>query len=404
MDTFAKLVSRIRDARSKLVEAKAYSLLLQPRVLLNMMRFDSDAKRRPLAMHSRPTSIEIELTNRCNLACIQCFRSLGLRPYELGDITFEDYCALLARFPDALSVCLNGFGEPLMHRRFFEIVAHTRRTLPWAKITIYSNGMLLDDEIARQLPSSGLTEINVSIDAATPETYRKVRRGGRLEIVHENIRRLLRARRESGESLPLVGVNFVLLNENEGELVRFIEQAAELGVDYVNCITYATYNWGFVNLRTRESYRTELEQARKRLDELGLKCRAFPADDLSWSDPERPFDCDFFWGSSIRVTYDGNLTLGCCTPFKETYTYGNLLETSFDALWNGARYRNNRELTLGHHAPDANCAACAEQARQFFQERDPGLVKLRPRKGAAPTEPALSERGHENNDASGSAR
>jgi len=49
---------------------------------------------------------------------------------------------------------------------------------------------------------------------------------------------------------PILGMNFVMLNENEGELVTFVEQAAERGVDCINCITLATYDWGFHNRRT----------------------------------------------------------------------------------------------------------------------------------------------------------
>jgi radical SAM superfamily enzyme YgiQ (UPF0313 family) len=213
---------------------------------------------------------------------------------------------------------------------------------------------------------SALGEINVSIDAAKPETYRRVRRGGRLGVVHENLRRLLALRREARHALPLVGVNFVMLNENEGELVPFVEQAAELGVDFVNCISYATYDWGFQNRRDRASYRHELDATRRRLDELGLRCRSFPSSDTSWTDPSRPFDCGFFWGESVRITFEGEVTLGCCTPFKETYSYGNVLKTPFDEIWNGAVFRQNRVRALRGEPPDATCVSCREANLRFF--------------------------------------
>jgi MoaA/NifB/PqqE/SkfB family radical SAM enzyme len=203
-------------------------------------------------------------------------------------------------------------------------------------------------------------------------------------VVHDNIRRLLAARRAAGTAFPLVGVNYVMLNENEGELVPFLEQASELGVDFVNCVTYATYDWGFVNLRSRESYTAELARARVRLSELGLNCRTFPSDDLSWTDRKQPFACKFFWGSSVRVTYDGHVTLGCCTPFKETYSYGNLLERPFSEIWNGPLIQHNRELAARHEAPTSLCSACAEQAHCFFDERDPEQVNHRPRRHMGP--------------------
>jgi MoaA/NifB/PqqE/SkfB family radical SAM enzyme len=357
-------------AYRKLEENQAFSVLRHPRVLANRRRFLRELRERPLVMRSQPIGLEIELTNRCNLACIQCLRSQGLRPYKLGDITPEHFERILSQFPYAMNLGLNGFGEPLLHPAFFNLVAHARARLPWAKIVIYSNGNRLDDATCERLPESGLTEINVSIDAAHPATYKKVRRGGNLTMVHDNLRRLVHARQRARARLPLIGVNYVLLNENEGELVPFIEQAADIGVDFVNCVSYATYDWGFRNRRTRDSYRRELDAARTRLRELDLRCRSFPSDDFSWTDPNGRFDCGFFWGQSLRVTYEGSVTLGCCTPFKETYSYGNLLTTPFEEIWNGEAIRRNRLLTLHHEVPNAACASCDKACKTFFHEVD----------------------------------
>jgi len=371
----------VRAGWEKLHDNHAYDLLLHPEVLLHHWNYAREARTKPLVMKNTPSSLEIELTNRCNLACTQCLRSQGLKPYDIGDLGFEDYRRILAQFPRIMHVCLNGFGEPLMHPQFVDIVKYTRSVLPWVKISIYSNGTLLNEQLAARILGSGLTEINISIDASTPETYRKVRRGGRFDILHENIRGLLQKRREAGRKLPLVGVNFVMLNDNEGELVPFIEQASELGVDFVNCVSYASYDWGFQNLRSKASYQIELARAHARLAELKLPCRNLPpVSEPSWADPARRLDCDFFWGGSLRVTYQGNVTLGCCTPFKETYSYGNLLETPFEAIWNNAAFRRNRELALKCEAPNASCASCLEQCRQFFAPREPSLVTLRRRR------------------------
>jgi MoaA/NifB/PqqE/SkfB family radical SAM enzyme len=163
-----------------------------------------------------------------------------------------------------------------------------------------------------------------------------------------------------------VGVNFVMLNENEGELVPFIEQARDLGVDNINCISLATYDWGFRNRRGEDSYRQELDAARKRLDDLGMKCKSFPSGDFGWSAAARPFDCSFFWGESMRITYDGHVTLGCCTPFKETFSYGNVLEQPFSEIWNSDLFRRNREMAKRGEAPVPACASCDAFCKRFF--------------------------------------
>ena len=347
-------------------ENDAFSLLMKPKALMNFRHWEKEQGARPLVMHCSPPILEIELTNRCNLACIQCLRSRGLKPYKLGEMEFDNYTRILAQFPHLLKLSLNGFGEPMMHPRFFDIVAYTRRRLPWCKIGIYSNGMLIDEEKANRLMDCGLQELNISIDAATPETYQRVRRGGKLDVVHANIRRIMDVKRMRRARFPIVGMNFVMLNENEGELVRFVEQAAELGVDCINCITLATYDWGFHNRRTADSYRREVAAARQRAAELQVRVKSLPSEDMSWSEANHPFMCRFFWGENLRITYSGEVTLGCCTPFKETYSYGNVLKTPFMDIWNNAQHRHNRELALKHIAPNKICASCDAYAKRFF--------------------------------------
>lgn len=362
---------------TKLKENDAFGVLMHPKVVANYALSRLEARDRPIVMRSQPIGAEIELTNRCNLACVQCLRSRGLKPYRLGSMDFETYKKVLAQFPYLLNLSLNGFGEALKYEGFFDIVEYSRKELPWAKIGIYSNGTLIDQEKAERLVDVRLTEINVSIDAATPETYRKVRRGGELSEVHGGLERLVRARAAAHAKFPMIGVNFVMLNENRGELVPFIEQAADLGVDFVNCITYATYDWGFRNRRTPEDYAKELSAARKRLDELGLHCKSFPSDDLSWCNADHRFDCSHFWGDNLRVTYAGHVTLGCCTPFKETYSYGNVLEVPFEELWNSEPFRRNRALAKQGVAPNPTCASCDRFAKNFFVgEREHRSLKL----------------------------
>jgi MoaA/NifB/PqqE/SkfB family radical SAM enzyme len=278
-----------------------------------------------------------------------------------------------------LRLCHNGFGEPLMHERFFDIVDYTHRERPWCKVNIYSNGMLIDDDRAARLVESGVAAVNVSIDAALAATYQRVRRGGKLQVVHENVRRLVRARRARGAQTPQVGLNFVMLNENEGELVPFVEQAADLGVDFINCISYATYDWGFSNLRSPESYRRELNAAAERMAELDVRCKSFPSADLSWSEPDHRFGCSFFWGDNLRVAFSGDVTLGCCTPFKESYTYGNLLQQPFEEIWNNAAFIRNRALSQEGMPPNAICQSCDRFAKSFFAPRTDGrYIKLQP--------------------------
>ena len=343
-----------------------WRLLRHPGVVTNTVGYQREFSRKPEIMRFDPPGVEIELTNRCNLACTQCLRSLGLRPYRLGSLDMAGFRHLLGQFPNVVHLSLNGFGEPLMSPILWDAVRYVGDVRPWCKVLIYTNGMLLDDTAIREALDSNLTELNVSLDAGTGDVYRQVRRGGHWDRVLGNIRRFLQLRRESGKRFPRMGLNFVMLNDNEGDLPTFIDLAADLGVDYVNCVTYATYDWGFKNRRTIGSYRAELIAAGAALQRNQMACRSFPEWDPQWLKPNRPFSCGFHWGEEFRVSWTGDITLGCCTPFAEQYSYGNLFETPFRDIWNNDLYRDNRVQSAQGKPPTQACGSCDRFARSFF--------------------------------------
>lgn len=350
-------------------ENRAYRLLLYPKVVQNYLLYQKEMAEKPDIMRSHPPGVEIELTNRCNLACTQCLRSLGLKPYKLGNLDMEGFKTLLDQFPHVMHLSLNGFGEPLMSPILWEAVEYAHEVRPWCKILMYTNGMLLDEANIRKALDSHVTELNVSLDGGTGETYKNVRRGGKLDVICENIANFLKMRKAAGKKFPRMGLNFVMLNDNEGELPAFIALASALGVDYVNCVTYATYDWGFQNRRTLENYRAELTEAKKVLARTGLACRYFPEWDPAWLKPDRPFMCNFFWGEEFRVSFNGHVTLGCCTPFGESYSYGNLFDTRFAEIWNNEKFQANRRAAREGKTTNAVCAGCDKFAREFFDER-----------------------------------
>src|SRR5690242_345592 len=99
------MLTALRHNLRRLHESRAYELLLHPGVLARHAQFQQEREARPLVMNSTPSSIEIEITNRCNLACVQCLRSQGLKPYALGDISLDEFARILDQFPNAIHVC-----------------------------------------------------------------------------------------------------------------------------------------------------------------------------------------------------------------------------------------------------------------------------------------------------------
>jgi MoaA/NifB/PqqE/SkfB family radical SAM enzyme len=88
-------------------------------------------------------------------------------------------------------------------------------------IRLGSNGLALDERAARALVDSGLTRLEISIDAARPETY-KVIRGGNLALLEKRVEQFLNIRNAAAQKLPLLRVSFLKLPQNHGELEIFL--------------------------------------------------------------------------------------------------------------------------------------------------------------------------------------
>jgi len=127
---------------------------------------------------------------------------------------------------------LFGTGEPLMSAAFWEIlesIDHESQT----EVSINSNGTLLNGERIDRLLRSPLSWISVSLDAARPETYRRVR-GGDFQLVISRVRDLIRERNARPRRNRLsIYINMTLMRENIEEFPEFVDLAADLGADGV---------------------------------------------------------------------------------------------------------------------------------------------------------------------------
>jgi MoaA/NifB/PqqE/SkfB family radical SAM enzyme len=135
------------------------------------------------------TKIYVEPTNRCNLNCVTCIRHSWDESFE--DLAWPAYQALiegLADFPDIKTIAFAGFGEPLLHPRFPEMIRLAHRNGLRTEMT--SNAMLLTSLMAEQLIDAGLDQFTVSIDGTSNESLGTVRPGTSLEEILENVRRL----------------------------------------------------------------------------------------------------------------------------------------------------------------------------------------------------------------------
>src|SRR3989442_310805 len=177
-----------------------------------------------------PRSLYLETTNRCDSKCQPCIRTFqSLEPP--ADLTLEQVKAIAAQFPVLERVVLHGIGEPLLNVEIFEIVAYLKSRA--ATVLFNSDAISLTAKRALRLIESGLDEYRVSMDAATPQTYRRLRGVDQFDRVVANVRRLVELERERSRSAQRVSLWFTASRANLHELPAFVRLAADLGVDEV---------------------------------------------------------------------------------------------------------------------------------------------------------------------------
>ncbi|NES18162.1 MAG: radical SAM protein [Symploca sp. SIO3E6] len=153
----------------------------------------------------KPAYVRAIVGNTCNLKCVMCpYHSSVLKPTHTTDF-FTGNKAMswemmekLAREcgEQGIKVLIGSVEEPLLHPKIIDFVRLCREQgVPRVQIT--TNGQLLDESRAIALLQAGLTNIDISIDAAEPDTYLRVR-GANLNRVETNVINFIRLRDRLG--------------------------------------------------------------------------------------------------------------------------------------------------------------------------------------------------------------
>ncbi len=219
----------------------------------------------------RPLKVYVEPTNACNLACTTCVRHAWDEPE--GFMEWATFEAVVDGTGPGGTVAFMGLGEPLLHPRFLEMVRLAKERGLRAEVT--TNALLLDDVMAAGLLDAGLDQLVVSIDGANAESFGRVRSGASLDRVIENIRRLHDARGANYGPSIQIGVEFVAMRSNVGELPGLGLLAARLGADLHHREQRSGVHRGPAR---RDALRPPRELAQRRRDHRGPKMAAAGVD------------------------------------------------------------------------------------------------------------------------------
>jgi hypothetical protein len=291
-----------------------------------------------LQRHTRvwglPYVLTVDPLNGCNLRCPHCVTGAGKRGHKVAAFPEAFYRRLLDELGSTLLLVEFGnWGEPLLHANLPVLIQEAvQRGIGTIVATHLS--VPLDDRRADALITSGLGVIGVAADGARQESYAQYRRGGSLDLVEENMARLVRRKQALGSATPRIVWSFHVFAHNEHEIDDARARAAALGVDFA-------YSKGFV---TGPDW-----------DPDGRFHFTFEARPGQAVEP-----CSFLWERAV-VAADGSVA-PCLGAFHPADDCGDLQGRRFRDVWNGDRFRAARRLyrsapTPGH---ETLCTGCPQ--------------------------------------------
>lgn len=239
------------------------------RKCLDKGRHERDYRYSVLRIETLPLVTDINIDESCNLYCASCrkerFFCRNVQKQRLTEMVKEQV------LPKSEILFIAGNGE-VFASDYYRQILYAEQYKRLKGIIVLSNGNICRKEIWEHITRlvNGNVFVSFSIDAATQETYQKLRRGGDFRRVEEHICYLAQLK-EAGK-IKKIALNFVIQKENYQELEEFVLWGMDLGADYFN-FTFLE-NWGLwteEEFRDKCLYKTKeqvLPKLQKELDKL----------------------------------------------------------------------------------------------------------------------------------------
>ncbi len=286
-----------------------------------------------------PISVILELVNRCDLECTMCYQGFrnDAKKYtlQLNDLEkiFSDFKK------NKLDALLLSASEPLLYKNFDKVL----KMADDAKIMdqfLFTNGKLLNEKNSEIILNSSLTRLFISMDAASEETYNKVRipvnkkilNTRRLELIEKNVKNFVKLRNSMNKTLPLVRTSFVALEQNAHEVETFIDK----WIDIVDTVEIQREN----SIDFYDDLKSNKDVKSKRL--------------------LTKYNCNQPWGQ-VTIHSDGYVG-PCCNTVGRNLPVGNVLKTSLKDIWHGINMNKVRD-GFKNNNPNKICQLCIENEK-----------------------------------------
>lgn len=317
-----------------------------------------------------PLAVHLEIIGACNLTCTHCFAAPLPRHHH--PLPVEEMVPLFRELAEigSFRLGLTG-GEPLLRHDLLDILDAALEAGLHPCLT--TNGLLLTEDLARELGKRPLVWLNVSLDGPDAATNDAVRGAGTFDGVKEKLRLLGRHARYA--------IAFTILRDNAHLVRQCADLAAELGAS--TAVFRPLYPAGAA--LSRPELMPSYQQYQEAMAELsGMDC---PSGDVRIIDPfgpdqrreeEAQVHTSATCGAGQHVcsiSVQGDVSP--CSFLGRAWLTGNVRERRFRDIWNDGeamrRLRRPDDFTGGCRARSQALAGSAHAPDPWMVEHERGL-------------------------------
>lgn len=331
-------------------------------------------------------SIDIELTDRCNLRCPGCWfhgeNGVGDQ-YADEELSADEVLRLLREVAPYRPAVYFGGAEPLLRDDFLDIVTGVKAL--GLHVAFTTNGTLLTPDLSARLVDAATDSISLSLDG--PESvHDHVRGQGTFERSVRNLKHLLDYREQAGSSLPLITANITVTPGVVGLLGETIEGIRAVTDDRVDA--YRIHHVWFVDTDELQLHQAAVRSALgcsapgaashvcPSVDRIDIDILCEETARLQGSDKVESLPD--VWGEAVRDFYSEGPPpeRWCHSPFRKVlvkpdgevrfcpdewiddYPLGNVREQSLGEIWRGSQARRFRREIVSRGA-FPGCKRCS---------------------------------------------
>jgi radical SAM protein with 4Fe4S-binding SPASM domain len=319
----------------------------------------------------RPLYVKMKVFYGCNLKCEMCNHWRDTREPPISSDRFKEVLKELAEL-GTNKIHISG-GEPMLRPQVPEMIEQASGL--GIKVTMTTNGTLIDKVKAKRLVEGGLRGVNISIDSPVRKMHEKIR--GVEGAFKATIKAVELFNRYKHKGKLTLRINTVVSRTNYQTLETLPELAYALGADGINLIPVDDHCGEILSMRKQDIALFNAEVAPKLAERalaLGLIVSDQDAFPFGRTDSEvrlgragryafgyyDKHPCYAPWTHTL-IDFNGNVYV-CCMTRERIPPLGNLKKQTFKEIWEGAAYR---QIRLKMHPPAlAACRRCDDFIEQ----------------------------------------